>query len=262
VGAAFADVIRTGAASYASDGASPEAAVIETQSGEQGTRNQFLADVTPYSAGSDHDDYDSSTMAIPSLYLRDWPDIYIHTDHDTLAQIDPTKLRRVALLGAASGYVYASLNAERSRSLLPFFIAQSEMRLAQLSQQARQIVENPKLGPDDAWYEARNLIRQGLKREIVTLSSLLIFSGSSPHDAGAEKTLSDQAATFNSWIDNWAKARGAQSTEPKPRWAETPAARKVPVRVGDFGPLTYQNDDVLKARLTPERVAENKIVEQ
>jgi len=27
-------------------------------------------------------------------------DIYIHTDHDTLQQIDATKLRRVALLGA------------------------------------------------------------------------------------------------------------------------------------------------------------------
>ena len=120
VGAAFADVIRTGAANYASDGGSPEAAVIETRAGEQGTRNQFLADVTPYSAGSDHDDYDSSTVAIPSLYLRDWPDIYIHTDHDTLAQIDPTKLRRVALLGAASGYVYASLDAERSRSPASF----------------------------------------------------------------------------------------------------------------------------------------------
>ena len=82
--------------------------MIETRAGESGTRNQFLADVTPYAAGSDHDDYDSSTVAVPSLYLRDWPDIYIHTDHDTLQQIDPTKLRRVALLGAAAGYVYAS----------------------------------------------------------------------------------------------------------------------------------------------------------
>jgi len=261
VGAAFADVIRTGAASYASDGASPEAAVIETRAGEQGTRNQFLADVTPYSAGSDHDDYDSSTVAIPSLYLRDWPDIYIHTDHDTLAQIDPTKLRRVGLLGAASGYVYASLDAERSRSLLPFFVAQSEMRLAQLSQQTQQIVENPKLDPGDAWYEARNLIRQGLQREIATLSSLLIFSGSSSHDATAEKALTDQAATFNGWIDNRAKARGAQGTEPKARWADAQATRKVPVRVGDFGPLTYQNDDVLKARLTPERMAKIKLLD-
>ena len=259
-GAALADVIRTGAANYASDGGSPEAAVIETRAGEQGTRNQFLADVTPYSAGSDHDDYDSSTVAVPSLYLRDWPDIYIHTDHDTLSQIDPTKLRRVALLGAASGYVYAMLDAEGSRRLLPFYVSQSEMRLAQLSQKAQQVVDDPKLDPGDAWYEARNLMQQGLRRELATLSSLLAFGGSNPRDAVHEKALTDQVATFNAWIDGEAKARGAQGSEPKAAWAATTAARKIPVRVGDFGPLNYQNDDVLKARLAPERMAKIKLL--
>jgi hypothetical protein len=225
-----------------------------------GTRNAFFVDETPYAEGSDHDDYDSSTIAIPSLYLRDWPDIYIHTDHDTLSQIDPTKLRRVALLGAASGFVYASLDAERSSSLLPFFVAQSETRLAQLSQKAQQVAENPKLDAGGAWYEARNLMRQGLGRELATLSSLLVFSGSSPHDASAEKALTDQVATFNGWIDSRAKARGAQGIQPEAQWGETAVARRVPVRVGDFGPLTYQNDDVLKARLGPERMAKIKLL--
>jgi aminopeptidase YwaD len=260
VGAALADVIRSGAASYAGSGAAPEAAVIETRAGDQGTRNQFLADLTPYSEGSDHDDYDSSTIAVPSLYLRDWPDIYIHTDHDTLQQIDPTKLRRVALLGAASGYVYASLDAERSRGLLPFLTAQSEMRLAQLFRQAHQWVDDPKLDPGTAWYEARNLMRQGLRREIATLSSVLDFAGSGEHEAAYEKALSDQVAVFNSWIDRQARRRGAQSQEPKAPWAEEAGARKVPVRTGDFGPLTYQNDNVLRARLAPERVAKIKLL--
>ncbi|MGH9536955.1 MAG: DUF4910 domain-containing protein, partial [Terriglobales bacterium] len=178
VGATLAEVIRAGAANYAESGHAPEAAVLENRGGEQGTRNQFLADATPYSPGSDHDDYDSSTISIPSLYLRDWPDIYIHTDHDTLQQIDATKLRRVALLGAAAGYVYASLDAERSQSLLPFYTAQSEMRLAQLFEQAQRQVSDPKLDAGPAWYEGRNLMRQGLRREVATLHSLLEFTSS------------------------------------------------------------------------------------
>jgi aminopeptidase YwaD len=260
VGAAFAEVIRSGAADYAGSGAAPEAAVVETRAGESGTRNQFLADVTPYSAGSDHDDYDSSTIAVPSLYLRDWPDIYIHTDHDTLQQIDPTKLRRVALLGAASGYVYATLDGERSQALLPFFAAQSEIRLAQLFQQAQQTVEDPKLEPGAAWYEARNLMKQGSRRELATLSSLLEFAGSNAHHPVQEKALTDQAAIFNEWIDSQAKARGGQGSEPKASWAAAATAQKIPVRVGDFGPFTYQNDDVLKARLTPERMAKIRLL--
>jgi aminopeptidase YwaD len=260
VGAVLADVIRSGAANYAESGDAPEAAVIENRVGEQGTRNQFLADVTPYSAGSDHDDYDSSTIAVPSLYLRDWPDIYIHTDHDTLQQIDPTKLRRVALLGAAAGYVYASLDAERSRALLPFYTSQSEIRLAQLFQQAQQLVEDPKLDSGAAWYEARNLLQQGLRRELATLSSLLQFAGPNPLDTAHAKLLADQAAAFNAWIDTQAKARGAQGTEPKAVWVGEAAARKIPARVGDFGPLTYQNDNVLQARLAPDRVTKIKLL--
>ena len=38
------------------------------------------------------------------------------------------------------------------------------------------------------------------------------------------------------------------------------AARKVPVRVGDFGPLTYQNDNVLLARLGQERLAKVRLL--
>jgi hypothetical protein len=260
VGAALAEVIRAGAADYADSGASPEAAVVETRAGEQGTRNQFLADVTPYAAGSDHDDYDSSTIAVPSLYLRDWPDIYIHTDHDTLQQIDATKLRRVALLGAAAGYVYASLDAERAQSMLPFYAAQSEMRLAKAFEQAQQMMADPKLAPGASWYEARNLMTQVLNREISTLHSLLAFTGSGAHEVAHEKVLTDQVATFNGWIDTQAKARGAQGQEPKAPWTGDAAARKIPVRVGDFGPLTYQNDNVLLARLGTERLAKVRLL--
>jgi hypothetical protein len=138
--------------------------------------------------------------------------------------------------------------------------AQSEVRLAQLFQPAQQRVEDPKLDSRAAWYEARNLLRQGLRRELATLSSLVEFAGSRPGDSAHEKDLADQVATFNAWIDSQAEARGAHGTEPKAPWAGAAAAQKIPVRVGDFGPLTYQNDDVLKARLAPERVAKIKLL--
>src|SRR5271167_364243 len=145
VGAVFLDTIRTAASGYAAGELPADAGIVETRAGGQGTRNELFADVTPYSSGSDHDDYDSSTIAVSSLYLRDWPDIYIHTDHDSLEQIDATKLRRVALLGAASGYVYASLTAQQLPTLLPFLTAQAEVRLAQSFAAAQQLIDDPQL---------------------------------------------------------------------------------------------------------------------
>jgi hypothetical protein len=41
------------------------------------------------------------------VYVNDWPDRYIHTNLDSAANIDPTKLQRVAFIGAATGYFLA-----------------------------------------------------------------------------------------------------------------------------------------------------------
>jgi aminopeptidase YwaD len=259
VGAVFLDAIRTAASGYAAGELPADAGIVETRAGGLGTRNELFADVTPYSSGSDHDDYDSSTIAVPSLYLRDWPDIYIHTDHDSLDQIDATKLRRVALLGAASGYVYASLTAQQLPRLLPFLTSRAETRLAQVFGAAQQLVDDPQLEAGVAWYEARNLVNQALQRESATLHSVAEFTGGPPEaDADGAKALVDQAAWFQRWLDAQAKLRGAKGPPSAP-WAGDSDAKRVPVRVGEFGPLDYQNDNVLLARLGKERYAKIKL---
>jgi len=55
--------------------------------------------------------YQDSSFRIPAIYLNDWPDRYIHTNFDTAANIDPTKLKRAAFIGAASGYFLAGLTS-------------------------------------------------------------------------------------------------------------------------------------------------------
>jgi len=261
VGELFADAIRQGAASYAEDGSNPEAAVVEDRNGSAGTRNEFLVDRTPYAEGSDHDDYDSSTIAVPSLYLRDWPDIYIHTDHDSLEQIDPTKLRRVALLGAASGYTYANLGLQNADSMLAFLAARAQRRLAAGFEQAQSLIQNGALPPNEAWYEALNLLMQMLRREQAELSAFAAYTHSPAEKlAGFSQSLDAQTATFKHWLDEAAAVRGLHGPEPSPSWASQPDARRIPTRIGEFGPLTFQNNDVLVERLGRERVGKIKLL--
>jgi aminopeptidase YwaD len=78
----------------------------------EGGKEPLLALDAPYSMGSDHDVYQDSSFQIPAIYLNDWPDRYIHTNFDTAANIDPTKLKRAAFIGAASGYYLATMNAQ------------------------------------------------------------------------------------------------------------------------------------------------------
>lgn len=250
IGDLFAEEIRSAATAYTEDGEGAEAAVLEDRDGGTGTRNGFFVDETPYAEGSDHDDYDSSTIAIPSLYLRDWPDRYIHTDHDTLEKIDATKLRRVALLGAAAGYTEAGLSAEHASGLLPFFTTRALRRLSLGYDRAETLLGTAGVSPNEAWFEASNLLAQELVRETGSLRSLGPFTQMEPAAlAPYVAQLAGQAATEQAWIDHEARRRGASG----PVAASGDA--RVPHRAGPFGPLTYQNDNVLLDRLGPEGVS-------
>ena len=74
----------------------------------EGGREPLAAVYAAYTMGSDHDVYQDSSFGIPAIYLNDWPDRYIHTNGDTAANIDPTKLKRAGFIGAASGYFLAN----------------------------------------------------------------------------------------------------------------------------------------------------------
>lgn len=72
-----------------------------------GGKAPLRAESSLFEMGSDHEVYQDASFAIPAIYFNDWPDRYIHTNLDAAANIDATKLRRVAFIGAASGYVLA-----------------------------------------------------------------------------------------------------------------------------------------------------------
>ena len=178
-------------------------------------------------------------------------------------QIDATKLRRVALLGAAAGYVYASVTPQQLTTLEPFLTARAEARLAQAFEKAQWLAENSELEAGAAWYESRNLMDQTLRREIAMLHSLVEFTAA-PADADAQgaKALADEAASFQNLLDANAKLRGAKGSAPAAPWSGEADAKAIPERVSpgtEFGPLTYQNDDVLLARLGKERYGKIKL---
>ena len=80
----------------------------------EGGKEPLRAEYSAYTMGSDHDVWQNSSFSIPSIYFNDWPDRYIHTNFDTASNIDPTKLKRAAFIGAASGYFLAKLSPRDS----------------------------------------------------------------------------------------------------------------------------------------------------
>jgi len=76
----------------------------------EGGKEPLLAQMESLDMGSDHDVFFEGSWRIPGLYLHDWPDRYIHTNYDLAANIDPTKLKRAAFIGAVSAWYLANMS--------------------------------------------------------------------------------------------------------------------------------------------------------
>ena len=75
----------------------------------EGGKEPLMAMMEGLDMGSDHDVFFEGTWRIPGLYLHDWPDRYIHTNYDLAANIDPTKLKRAAFIGAVAAWFLANM---------------------------------------------------------------------------------------------------------------------------------------------------------
>lgn len=122
--------------------ASGEAATFPLVSSE-GSKNPQLAIMEGISLGSDHQVFNAGSWGIPGIYLHDWPDRYIHTNFDTAAMIDPTKLKRAAFITAVQGWYLANFSAADVEPLLGL------LRANALQRAGARDWRRPELVPED-----------------------------------------------------------------------------------------------------------------
>ncbi|MGB2592068.1 MAG: M28 family peptidase [Candidatus Acidiferrum sp.] len=127
----------------------------------EGGKEPLRAEYSAYTMGSDHDVYQDSSFGIPAIYMNDWPDRYIHTNFDTAANIDTTKLKRAAFIGAASGYFLAGMDEDGTKRILSVVDSDRLLRGHSTELRAAQLPEG----------DASSLIRTYLNGEIAVLNS-------------------------------------------------------------------------------------------
>jgi aminopeptidase YwaD len=154
---AFAEWVNEQSYEYAATGQAAYP-LVSPEGGKEPLRAEYSA----YSMGSDHDVYQDSSFGIPAIYLNDWPDRYIHTNLDSAANIDPTKLKRAGFIGAASGYFLAHMNADTAKGALAVVDSSRLLRANFSGLRAAQLTES----------EPGNLIREYLNSELERFQSI------------------------------------------------------------------------------------------
>ncbi|MFC1729557.1 M28 family peptidase [candidate division KSB1 bacterium] len=67
-----------------------------------GSQMPFLLNILGIDSGSDHLVFSNGIVRVPTVYLECWPDDFYHSSMDTPDKTDPTQLKRVAFIAAAS----------------------------------------------------------------------------------------------------------------------------------------------------------------
>jgi len=134
----------------------------------EGGKEPLLAQMEGISMGSDHDVFFESTWGIPGLYLHDWPDRYIHTNFDSAANIDPTKLKRSAYIGVVSAWFLANMSDNDVPRVLEMLRRNSVQRSARVMEFRRTLTLLDPAAVTEIFFE----IERGKIRSIEHFASL------------------------------------------------------------------------------------------
>ncbi|MBZ5555942.1 MAG: DUF4910 domain-containing protein [Acidobacteriia bacterium] len=200
-----------------------------------GSKDAFWADITPYQSGSDHWIYQEGGFGIPAIYLRDHPDIYIHTTGDLPDNIEPTKIKRSAFIAAASGYYLATM-PDRGESLIALSYANAHARLAEDGRRAIAMAADRARGRDAEIIVSQAVLRE--QRRLRSVSRFLRVDASAHLDrlsAGLADAGTSLLLTF--------MAPDAAAALARAGFRQPAADARVPVRAASVkGPLDPRGD--------------------
>ncbi|HWA33001.1 MAG TPA: hypothetical protein VG737_02675, partial [Cyclobacteriaceae bacterium] len=188
----------------------------------EGGKEAQQAVLGQFHMGSDHDVYNEGSFRIPCIYMHDWPDRYIHTNFDLPANIDPTKLKRAAFIGGASGYFLANIQSKDVPVIWSMIRQQALVRTGEVIQHSNQI-------PQD---EIDNLFTNHFKYERGVFNSLKTF-------APVSATVAKEADAFYANLE--LTTGKSKASEPKTKSTSVVYKRNPAVK----GPLSVFGYDYL-----------------
>jgi len=148
---------------------------------KNGSLDAFRFYVHEATGGSDHICFNNPSVAVPAIEFFTWPDQWYHADADLPDKADPTEMRRVAFIGAASAWAAANLTDE----VLPGMVdAVSDFGYARVAERgipaAHAFLDDAMAAElSSALVMALNKMNRAVDREVGALESIReVYSGS------------------------------------------------------------------------------------
>ena len=224
-----------------------------------GTRDNFWGSVDEFFDGSDSFIYSDSSVGVPAAYLEDWPDPYFHTSGDLPANLDPTKLRRSAVIAATVAYAVANADDKDAVRFANETANRARERVAALERNAfDRLFLCTAEQFTNCYTAAANSLDQAYQREAQAIRSVSRLSDHAAEVQPLVQSLGDQLLKerpesrerldrYSRWL---AGVKQIKISTPEPTKQEKEAAAKFPRRnLALIGPMDSFAFDYLTTKL-------------
>jgi hypothetical protein len=163
---------------------------------KNGSTDAFRFYIHRATGGSDHICFNNPSVAVPGIEFFTWPDQWYHADTDLPDKSDPTQMKRVAFIGAASAWAAANCTDEVVGGLAESTSEFGYERVAERDLPAAMALLESADGSNLAarMAQALTLVDFAVDREIAALESIReIYTGSAP----ATGLIDDRVAQWN-----------------------------------------------------------------
>ncbi len=107
-----------------------------------GTDDPFYYRISSLHGSSDNAVFNDWSINVPGVKMITWPDNYYHTSEDNPDKCDPTQLRRIIFIAAASAYTMASADDDMAIRILAEMMAGASTRMGIQMAKASDMIWN------------------------------------------------------------------------------------------------------------------------
>jgi hypothetical protein len=210
-----------------------------------GSRDPFWVIEDKHYGASDHVVF--INQGIPAIMFITWPDHFYHSSQDTPERLDPTQLKRAAVVGIGSMSLVASASDDAALKIAAESLARGSERMGQSQKKGLSYVTDLPAGMSlpDAYKEAKVAVRhQANVEKAVVRSTAELFTDRAAAQkqlAGFDALIDQRATALQNEIAAIYKLRAEQAkqpaAEPPPTDLERLAARTLvePVQTAGGG---------------------------
>ncbi len=140
---------------------------------KDGSLDAFRFFIHKSTGGSDHICFKNSSVGVPAIEYFTWPDYWYHADTDMPSKSDPTQMKRIGFIGAATALATSSCTDEVLEGLLEETTKYGYFRVAEREfPDAIQLIKSANVDNFEASVKkALSLVKLAANREIEAVNS-------------------------------------------------------------------------------------------